>query len=90
MNEQIQYIAKLAAQYKIYAKHPEQLFIALNELYFEEDFRRAQIEFLKYTDRDFLPSLLESSPRHDKIKINNLKLNDSQLSKLVTPIKAAR
>lgn len=32
MNEQIQYITKLAAQYKIYAEQPEELFAAVNQL----------------------------------------------------------
>src|SRR5688500_20402424 len=32
MNEQIQYITKLAAQYKIYAEQSEELFAAVNHL----------------------------------------------------------
>ena len=32
MNEQIQYITALAAQYKIYAEQPEELFAAVNQL----------------------------------------------------------
>ena len=74
------------------------------ELYFEEDFRRAEIEFLKYAARDF-PSI-ERLARSDKIKTvhaayqtlrrqdneirNNLKLMDIRLEDLIMPIKTAR
>ena len=74
------------------------------ELYFEEDFRRASIEFLKYATRDFPP--IENLPRTEKIKTihaayqtlrqkdgeirNNLKLMDIRLADLIMPIKTAR
>jgi adenine-specific DNA-methyltransferase len=74
------------------------------ELYFEEDFRRASIEFLKYAARDFPP--IENLPRTEKIKTihaayqtlrqkdgeirNNLKLMDIRLADLIMPIKTAR
>jgi hypothetical protein len=74
------------------------------ELYFEEDFRRASISFLKYAARDFPP--IENLSRPDKIKIihaayqtlrqkdgeirNNLKLMDIRLADLIMPIKTAR
>ena len=74
------------------------------ELYFEEDFQKAEISFLNYAMRDFPP--IENSPRLEKIKIihaayqtlrqkdgeirNNLKLMDIRLADLIMPIKTAR
>ena len=74
------------------------------ELYFEEDFRRENIEFLKYAERDF-PSI-ENLGKQEKIETihaahqklrqkdneirNNLKLMDIRLADLIMPIKAGR
>ncbi len=74
------------------------------ELYFEEDFRQAEIEFQTYAARDF-PSI-EGLARADKIKTVraadqilrrqdneiqiNLKLMEVRLADLITPIKTAR
>lgn len=74
------------------------------ELYFEEDFQRAEIHFHKYASRDF-PSI-EGLNREEKIKIihaayqtlrqkdgeirNNLKLMDIRLADLIMPIKTAQ
>ena len=76
------------------------------ELYFEEDFRRAEIEFLKYAKRDFPPIEGLKLNHAEKIKIihnayqtlrqkdneirNNLKLMDIRLADLIMPIKTAR
>jgi hypothetical protein len=74
------------------------------ELYFEEDFQKAEIAFLKYASRDF-PSI-ENLNRNEKIKTihaayqrlshkdgeiqTNLKLMDIRLADLIMPIKTAR
>ncbi len=73
------------------------------ELYFEEDFRRENIEFIKYAERDF-PSIenLEHSEKVETIHTayqklrqkdneirNNLKLMDIKLADLIMPIKSA-
>jgi adenine-specific DNA-methyltransferase len=74
------------------------------ELYFEEDFRAAEIEFIKYATRDFPP--IEGLETQAKIKVihnayqtlrqkdneirNNLKLMDIRLEELIMPIKTAR
>ncbi len=74
------------------------------ELYFEADFRRAQIEFHKYAATDFPP--IDDLSREQKARIvheayqrlrqkdnpirNNLKLMDIRLGELIMPIKTAR
>lgn len=74
------------------------------ELYFEEDFRQAQIAFMKYAVRDFKP--IEGLTKEEKIKVinkayqdlsekgneirQNLKLMDSRLRELIMPIKTAK
>lgn len=73
------------------------------ELYFEEDFRRENIGFIKYAEHDF-PSI-ENLDKQEKIKTihaayqklrqkdneirNNLKLMDIKLADLIMPIKTA-
>jgi len=73
------------------------------ELYFEEDFKKADIEFIKYVERDF-PSI--DGLKSEKVKQvihesyqrlrqkenelrNNLKLMDIRLRDLIMPIKTA-
>jgi adenine-specific DNA-methyltransferase len=74
------------------------------ELYFEEDFRVAEIEIIKYATRDFPP--IEGLETQAKIEVihnayqtlrqkdneirNNLKLMDIRLEELIMPIKTAR
>ncbi|MGI8544467.1 MAG: hypothetical protein ACR2MD_13470, partial [Aridibacter sp.] len=74
------------------------------ELYFEEDFRQAEIEFLKYATRDFPPvdgleraakiktvnAAFERLRRTDNEIQTNLKLMEVRLADLITPIKTAR
>ena len=75
------------------------------ELYFEEDFKNASVEFIKYVERDFKP--IEYLKNHEE-KINaihetyqklrqkdneirnNLKLMDIKLADIVMPIKTAK
>lgn len=72
------------------------------ELYFNSDFEREGIEFIKYVERDFKP--INDLPENKKIEIireayqklrekeneirNNLKLMDTRLSEIVMPIKS--
>lgn len=74
------------------------------ELYFEEDFRKAGIEFMKYAQRDF--KSIEGKGEKEKIEIihkayqtlreknneirQNLKLMDTRLADLIMPIKTAK
>ncbi|MFN8436404.1 MAG: TaqI-like C-terminal specificity domain-containing protein [Cytophagales bacterium] len=74
------------------------------ELYFEEDFKKADIAFIKYAERDF--ESIEGKSEEEAIKIihsayqklrekdneirNNLQLMDSRLHDLVMPIKTAK
>lgn len=74
------------------------------ELYFEEDFSKAGIEFIKYVERDF--QSIEGKEEKEQIEIihtayqklrekdneirNNLKLMDIKLADIVLPIKAAK
>jgi hypothetical protein len=74
------------------------------ELYFEEDFRREDIAFIKHAERDFPP--IEGLSQEKKIETihaayqklrqkdneirNNLKLMDIRLADLIMPIKTAR
>jgi len=74
------------------------------ELYFEEDFIKADIAFMKYAERDF--KSIEGKPEKEAIEIiheayqtlrekdneirNNLKLMDIKLADLIMPIKTAR
>ena len=75
------------------------------ELYFEEDFKNASIEFTKYVERDFKP--IDHLKNHDeKINVihetyqrlrqkdneirNNLKLMDIKLEDIVMPVKTAK
>ena len=74
------------------------------ELYFEEDFIKAKIEFMKYAERDFKP--IEKLNQQEKISIinityqtltekeneirQNLKLMDTRLGEIVMPIKTAK
>ncbi|MBS0646122.1 MAG: N-6 DNA methylase [Verrucomicrobia bacterium] len=74
------------------------------ELYFEEDFQKAGIEFLKYAQRDF--KSIEGKGEKEAIEIihkayqtlreknneirQNLKLMDTRLSDLIMPIKTAK
>lgn len=71
------------------------------ELYFEEDFKKSGIEFIKYAERDF--ENIEGKPELEQIEIinkaylklnekdneirNNLKLMDIKLADIVMPIK---
>jgi Alw26I/Eco31I/Esp3I family type II restriction m6 adenine DNA methyltransferase len=73
------------------------------ELYFEEDFKKAGIEFMKYAQRDF--KSIEGKDEKEAIEIihkayqtlrekdneirNNLKLMDIKLADLIMPIKTA-
>ncbi|PHQ61488.1 MAG: hypothetical protein COC08_04560, partial [Maribacter sp.] len=75
------------------------------ELYFEEDFRKASIEFIKYAERDFAP-IEHLKTEKEKIEVihqayqtlrqkdneirNNLKLMDIKLADIVMPIKTAK
>ena len=74
------------------------------ELYFEEDFRAAEISFLKYATRDF--PLIEGLETQAKIEVihnsyqkltdetgelqTNLRLMEVRLADLILPIKTAR
>jgi hypothetical protein len=74
------------------------------ELYFEEDFKKAGIEFMKYAQRDF--KSIEGKSEKEAIAIiekayqtlrekdneirNNLKLMDIKLADLIMPIKTAK
>ncbi|MEZ4844186.1 MAG: TaqI-like C-terminal specificity domain-containing protein [Bacteroidia bacterium] len=74
------------------------------ELYFEEDFKKAGIEFMKYAQRDF--ESIEGKGEKEAISIiekayqtlrekdneirNNLKLMDIKLADLIMPIKTAK
>jgi uncharacterized protein YlaN (UPF0358 family) len=74
------------------------------ELYFEEDFKKAGIEFMKYAQRDF--ESIEGKSEKEAIAIiekayqtlrkkdneirNNLKLMDIKLADLIMPIKTAK
>ena len=74
------------------------------ELYFEEDFKKAGIEFMKYAQRDF--KSIEGKDEKEAIVIienayqalrekdneirNNLKLMDIKLADLIMPIKTAK
>ena len=74
------------------------------ELYFEEDFKKAGIEFMKYAQRDF--ESIEGKDEKETIAIiekayqtlrekdneirNNLKLMDIKLADLIMPIKTAK
>jgi len=75
------------------------------ELYFEEDFKKVGIEFIKYVERDF-KSIDNIETEEEKIDIiheayqklrqkdneirNNLKLMDIKLADIVMPIKTAK
>ena len=75
------------------------------ELYFEEDFKKAGIEFIKYAERDF-KSIEHLKSEVEKIDVmhkayqklrqkdneirNNLKLMDIKLADIVMPIKTVR
>ena len=75
------------------------------ELYFEEDFKKVGIEFIKYAERDF-KSIEKLNTEVDKIEIihkayqtlrkkdneirNNLKLMGIKLADIVMPIKTAK
>lgn len=74
------------------------------ELYFEEDFKKAGIEFMKYAQRDF--KSIEGNGEKEAIAViekayqilrekdneirNNLKLMDIKLADLIMPIKTAK
>lgn len=74
------------------------------ELYFEEDFKKAGIEFMKYAQRDF--ESIEGKSEAEAIKVihnayqklrekdneirNNLMLMDIKLADLIMPIKTAK
>ncbi|GMQ25716.1 hypothetical protein Aoki45_23980 [Algoriphagus sp. oki45] len=74
------------------------------ELYFEEDFKKAGIEFMKYAQRDF--KSIEGKGKKEAIEIihkayqtlreknneirQNLKLMDTRLADLIMPIKTAK
>lgn len=74
------------------------------ELYFEEDFKKAGIAFMKYAERDF--QSIEGKSEKEAIKIiheayqtlrekdneirQNLKLMDTRLADLIMPIKTAK
>ena len=74
------------------------------ELYFDEDFKKAGIEFMKYAQRDF--ESIEGKGEKEAIAIiekayqtlrekdneirNNLKLMDIKLADLIMPIKTAK
>ena len=74
------------------------------ELYFEEEFKKAGIEFMKYAQRDF--KSIEGKSEREAIAIiekayqtlrekdneirNNLKLMDIELADLIMPIKTAK
>jgi hypothetical protein len=74
------------------------------ELYFEEDFRKAGIEFMKYAQRDF--KSIQDKSEKESIEIihnayqtlreknneirQNLKLMDTRLADLIMPIKTAK
>lgn len=74
------------------------------ELFFKEDFEKANIEFLKYVERDF--EIMEGKEESGQIEIihnayqklrekdneirNNLKLMDIKLADIVMPIKAGK
>lgn len=74
------------------------------ELYFEEDFKKAGIEFMKYAQRDF--ESIEDKSEKETIEIihnayqtlreknneirQNLKLMDTRLADLIMPIKTAK
>lgn len=74
------------------------------ELYFEEDFRNAEIAFMNYAERDF--KSIEGKSKEEAINIihaayqklrekdneirQNLKLMDTRLGELIMPIKTAR
>lgn len=74
------------------------------ELYFEEDFKKAGISFMKYAERDFKSS--EGKNEKEAIKIihnayqklrekdneirQNLKLMDTRLADIIIPIKTAK
>lgn len=74
------------------------------ELYFEEDFRKAGIEFLKYAQRDFksiegkgdkeaiaiIEKVYQTLLEKDNEIRNNLKLMDIKLADLIMPIKTAK
>jgi hypothetical protein len=74
------------------------------ELYFKEDFEKANIEFIKYAERNFISIEGKSEPEQIEIihrayqKLrekdneirNNLKLMDIKLADIVMPIKAAK
>ena len=75
------------------------------ELYFEEEFKKAGIEFIKYAERDFKP-IEHLKTEEEKIEAiheayqklrqkdneirNNLKLMDIKLADIVMPIKTVR
>jgi len=75
------------------------------ELYFEEDFKKAGIEFIKYAKRDF-KAIEHLKTEEEKIKVihdiyqklrqkdneirNNLKLMDIKLADIVMPIKTVK
>jgi len=74
------------------------------ELYFKDDFELANIEFIKYVNRDF--EIIEGKSETDKLQIinliyqklrdkdneirNNLKLMDIKLADIVMPIKTSK
>jgi uncharacterized protein YlaN (UPF0358 family) len=74
------------------------------ELYFEDDFKKAGIEFMKYAQRDF--KSIEGKGEKEAIEIihkayqtlreknneirQNLKLMDTRLAELIMPIKTAK
>jgi len=75
------------------------------ELYFEEDFKKADIAFIKYAERDFAP-IEHLKTEKEKTEVihqayqtlrqkeneirNNLKLMDIKLADIVIPIKTAK
>jgi len=75
------------------------------ELYFEEDFKKEGIKFIKYAERDF-KSIEHLKTENEKIEViheayqtlrqkdneirNNLKLMDLNLAEIVLPIKTAK
>ena len=75
------------------------------ELYFDEDFKKVDIEFIKYAERDF-KSIDHLKTEKEKIEVihqayqklrqkdnqirNNLKLMDIKLADIVMPIKTAK
>ncbi|WP_431198739.1 Eco57I restriction-modification methylase domain-containing protein [Mucilaginibacter sp. P19] len=74
------------------------------ELYFEDEFKNAGVEFFKYAERDF--SIIDGLEDDNKMQVihesyqklrqkeneirNNLKLMDTRLNQLIMPIKAAK